>query len=92
MYPNKMLEYGYPRNDIMHAENREEIAENLRRKLGIPEGKKTILYAPTWRDDEFYGSGQYKFTLKLDLPKMKWPGYFRKHINIKSTQNITILI
>ncbi len=71
MYPNKMLEYGYPRNDIMHAENREEIAENLRRKLGIPEGKKTILYAPTWRDDEFYGSGQYKFTLKLDLPKMK---------------------
>lgn len=71
MYPNEMLEYGYPRNDIMHYENRDEIAANLRKKLGIPEGKKTILYAPTWRDDEFYGSGQYKFTLKLDLPKMK---------------------
>lgn len=71
MYPNEMLEYGYPRNDIMHASNKEEIAKNLRKKLGIPEGKKTILYAPTWRDDEFYGSGQYKFTLKLDLPKMK---------------------
>lgn len=71
MYPNEMLEYGYPRNDIMHDPNREELAANLRKKLGIPEGKKTILYAPTWRDDEFYGSGQYKFTLKLDLPKMK---------------------
>lgn len=71
MYPNEMLEYGYPRNDIMHDDNRDQIAADLRRKLGIPEGKKTILYAPTWRDDEFYGSGQYKFTLKLDLPKMK---------------------
>lgn len=71
MYPNEMLEYGYPRNDIMHMPNKDKIAEDLRRKLGIPEGKKTILYAPTWRDDEFYGSGQYKFTLKLDLPKMK---------------------
>jgi len=71
MYPNEMLEYGYPRNDIMHDKNRDQIAADLRRKLGIPEGKKTILYAPTWRDDEFYGSGQYKFTLKLDLPKMK---------------------
>ena len=71
MYPNEMLEYGYPRNDIMHDPRKEEIAAGLRKKLGIPEGKRTILYAPTWRDDEFYGSGQYKFTLKLDLPKMK---------------------
>jgi CDP-glycerol glycerophosphotransferase len=71
MYPNEMLEYGYPRNDIMHHPEKERIAADLRRKLGIPEGKKTILYAPTWRDDEFYGSGQYKFTLKLDLQKMK---------------------
>ena len=30
-----------------------------------------ILYAPTWRDDEFYGSGQYKFTLELDLDRLK---------------------
>ena len=31
----------------------------------------TILNAPTWRDDEYYAAGQYKFTLKLDLPKLK---------------------
>lgn len=72
MYTNgQMLEIGYPRNDLMYAENKEEIARKLRDKLGIPQNKKTILYAPTWRDDEYYGKGQYKFKLKLDLELMK---------------------
>jgi CDP-glycerol glycerophosphotransferase len=58
-----MLMYGYPRNDILHAPNRDELARQIRKKVGIPEGKKTILYAPTFRDDEYYGTGQYKFQL-----------------------------
>jgi CDP-glycerol glycerophosphotransferase len=70
MYENKLLETGYPRNDIMHAPDKEEIATRIRRQLGIPQDKKTILYAPTWRDDEFYGKGQYKFELQLDLQLM----------------------
>lgn len=71
MFDKTILETGYPRNDILHCEDRAEREKELRRKLGIPEGKKTILYAPTWRDDEFYGKGEYKFALKLDLQKMK---------------------
>ena len=65
-----MLEYGYPRNDILYWPNKDQIAKDLRKKLGIPEDKKTILYAPTWRDDEHYGKGEYKFTLALDLKLM----------------------
>lgn len=71
IYNKTMLETGYPRNDIMHWDNKDEISSSLRDKLGIPKGKKTILYAPTWRDDEYYTKGQYKFTLKLDLQLMK---------------------
>jgi CDP-glycerol glycerophosphotransferase len=71
MFDKEMLEFGYPRNDILYAPDKEEKAIALKKKLGIPLDKKTILYAPTWRDDEFYGSGQYKFELKLDLRKMK---------------------
>lgn len=71
MYEGKMLEYGYPRNDILYASDKEERAKRLKEKLGIPLDKKTILYAPTWRDDEHYGKGEYKFTLALDLKKMK---------------------
>ncbi len=72
MYTNgQMLEIGYPRNDLLYAPDKDEIAAKLKKKLKIPADKKTILYAPTWRDDEYYGKGQYKFKLKLDLELMK---------------------
>lgn len=71
MFNKTMLETGYPRNDILHAKDKDEIALNIRKRLNIPTNKKTILYAPTWRDDEFYGKGEYKFQLQLDLQKMK---------------------
>lgn len=68
---NKILEYGYPRNDILYAENRDEIAAEVKQELGIPEGKRVILYAPTWRDNQFYDRGKYKFTLALDLGRLQ---------------------
>lgn len=71
MYDGPLLRYGYPRNDILYREDKTKIAEKIKKSLGISQDKKVILYAPTWRDDEFYGSGQYKFTLKLDLEKMR---------------------
>lgn len=71
LYEGEMLEYGYPRNDILYWPNKDEIAQQLKEKLGIPKDKKTILYAPTWRDDQHYGSGQYKFELALDLKLLK---------------------
>lgn len=71
MFENEILEEGYPRNDILSSPDRVEIAKKLRETLGIPLDKKTILYAPTWRDDEHYGSGQYKFNLALDLHYLK---------------------
>ena len=71
MYDGNMLEIGYPRNDLLYNPNKDEIARKLKEKLKIPTHKKTILYAPTWRDDEYYGKGQYKFKLKLDLEMMK---------------------
>lgn len=68
---DKILEYGYPRNDVLYAENTEEIAAEVKRELGIPEGKRVILYAPTWRDNQFYGKGRYKFELAMDLGLMQ---------------------
>ncbi|HHT98256.1 MAG TPA: bifunctional glycosyltransferase family 2 protein/CDP-glycerol:glycerophosphate glycerophosphotransferase [Clostridiales bacterium] len=70
-FDNRILEYGYPRNDILHSQDKEERARDIKKKLKIPMDKKTILYAPTWRDDEYYGKGKYKFQLKLDLQLLK---------------------
>ncbi|MDY3774848.1 MAG: CDP-glycerol glycerophosphotransferase family protein, partial [Eubacterium sp.] len=67
----KIIEVGYPRNDILYSEHADEIAKEVKKEFGIPEGKRVILYAPTWRDNQFYGKGKYKFTLAMDLERMR---------------------
>ncbi len=67
----KILEAGYPANDPLYAPDKEEQASKIMAKLGIPKDKKVILYAPTWRDDNYFESGQYGFDLDLDLDRLK---------------------
>lgn len=70
-YPKeKMLEVGYPRNDLLFGDDREARAEALKKKLGLPLDKKLVLYAPTWRDDQARGNQEYGFDMKFDLKKM----------------------
>ncbi|MBK3495599.1 CDP-glycerol:glycerophosphate glycerophosphotransferase [Viridibacillus sp. YIM B01967] len=66
-----MLEDGYPRNDTLYINNNSDYITKMKTKLNIPLDKKVILYAPTWRDDEFYEPGKYRFNLKFDLNKLK---------------------
>jgi len=66
-----VIESGYPRNDILYTHNNEQSILEIKAKLNIPLDKKVILYAPTWRDDDYYRVGQYKFTLQLDLNKLQ---------------------
>ncbi|MDR1002589.1 MAG: CDP-glycerol glycerophosphotransferase family protein [Oscillospiraceae bacterium] len=47
---NSVLELGYPRNDFLYNYT-EEMVEKIKSDLGIPAGKKVILYAPTFRDN-----------------------------------------
>jgi CDP-glycerol glycerophosphotransferase len=70
-FENKMLEFGYPRNDILYSLNNEKDINIIKEKLNIPKNKKVILYAPTWRDNEFVEKGVYKFTLSLNIEKLK---------------------
>lgn len=70
-FKKEILEIGYPRNDILFHRNTEEFQLQLKKELGIPEDKKVILYAPTWRDNEFYEKGQYKFSKALDFEYLK---------------------
>jgi CDP-glycerol glycerophosphotransferase len=46
---------------------RDAVAAQVRVALCLPAGKKVVLYAPTWRDDEYYGPGRYKISMRLDL-------------------------
>ncbi|TDC80347.1 CDP-glycerol glycerophosphotransferase family protein [Streptomyces hainanensis] len=71
-FPNEILEYGYPRNDVFYREDREEVAARVRKALRLPEGKKVLLYTPTWRDDQRFGTGKkFKLDLQLDLEELE---------------------
>ncbi len=70
-FGKEMLEIGYPRNDVLFAKNNSTDIVELKKKLGLPLDKKIILYAPTWRDNEFYGKGKYKFNPPLDFGELQ---------------------
>lgn len=70
-FKKQILEIGYPRNDILIRENNPEKKAELKKKFHLPEDKKVILYAPTWRDNEFYGKGKYKFGPQMAFGKMQ---------------------
>lgn len=70
-FKNKMIETGYPRNDFLINYNNEETILKIKEKTSIPTDKKIILYAPTWRDNQYYSKGKYKFDLQIDIDLLK---------------------
>lgn len=70
-FNKEIIESGYPRNDYLLNENNLQEINRIKAILGVPLEKKVILYAPTWRDNQFYSKGKYKFDLKLDLDLLK---------------------
>jgi CDP-glycerol glycerophosphotransferase len=66
-YEGEILESGYPRNDVLCSGDTAALAATVRTRLGLPEGKKVVMYAPTWRDNQYYASGRYRFDFRLDL-------------------------
>ena len=65
----RLIETGYPRNDIL-SNYTEKDKQDVLKKYGLPANKKIILYAPTWRDNQFNTSG-YLFELKVDFKMWK---------------------
>lgn len=66
----KIIEEGYPRNDFLSNYKQNDII-TLKEKLNIPEGKKVILYAPTWRDNQHTSGVGYTYDLGVDFDELK---------------------
>ncbi|MBR5178552.1 MAG: CDP-glycerol glycerophosphotransferase family protein [Lachnospiraceae bacterium] len=60
-YRNEVIKAGYPRNDRLA----EAPAGNTGKR------KKVLLYAPTWRDNEYLGGGFYKCPSRPDFNKLE---------------------
>ncbi|MBU8789984.1 CDP-glycerol glycerophosphotransferase family protein [Oceanobacillus caeni] len=70
-FNKQVIESGYPRNDFLIHSNNTETISKIKERNQLPLDKKVILYAPTWRDNEYFSKGKYKFNLKMDLEKMR---------------------
>ena len=66
----EMLETGYPRNDVLARADRDGAAR-CRRRLGLPEGARVVLYAPTFRDDVRDSRGRYRLEPALDIDRLR---------------------
>ncbi|WP_460370489.1 CDP-glycerol glycerophosphotransferase family protein, partial [Actinocorallia lasiicapitis] len=69
-YDGEITVSGYPRNDALHHPDAPRRAAEVRARLGIPPGKKAVLYAPTWRDDLHAAIGKRGFRRELDLNRL----------------------
>ncbi|MCX4797149.1 CDP-glycerol glycerophosphotransferase family protein [Streptomyces sp. NBC_01242] len=72
-YGGEVLEAGSPANDLLFSADRAKTAERVRRRLGIPDGRRVVLYAPTYRDQLAHPPGadgerlRYRWDPALDL-------------------------
>ena len=91
--PSVVLEVGYPRNDAIAraCETAESLAATKARimeELGVPDGKKLLLYAPTWRDNDYKAGVGYVQDTLIDFDLLQkelsdeWCVLFRPHYYI----------
>lgn len=65
-FHGEILEIGYPRNDVLFQKNNPMDIKLLKQKYQLPQDKKIILYAPTWRDNSYYDKASYRMDAPLD--------------------------
>lgn len=65
-----LLVAGYPRNDFL-INYTDEQARKIKEKLNLPEDKKIILYAPTWRDNQYKAGVGYTYSLDVDFDYLR---------------------
>ena len=91
--PSVVLEVGYPRNDAIAraCETPGTLAAATTRimdELGVPRDKKLLLYAPTWRDNDYKAGVGYVQDTLIDFDLLQrelsdeWCILFRPHYYI----------
>lgn len=67
---NIFIDGEYPRNTFLNRLTEEQI-KDIKRRLWIPEGKRIILYAPTWRETSHKPGKGYQYELAVDFDKWR---------------------
>lgn len=67
---NIIIEEGYPRNDFLYNYTLDDLKQ-IKQKLKIPQDKKVILYAPTYRDNQHKSGVGYVYQTKVNFDFLK---------------------
>ena len=67
---NIILETGYPRNDFLFNYTDKNVKE-IKAGLNIPQNKKVLLYAPTYRDNQHSAGKGYTYKTETDFDRLK---------------------
>lgn len=65
-----IIEKGYPRNDYLINYKDEDI-KRIKKELKLPQDKKILLYAPTWRDNQHESGVGYTYKTEVDFDYLK---------------------
>jgi len=66
----KFIECGYPRNDFLFSFSDEDV-NRVKEKLNIPGDKKVLLYAPTFRDNNFERGRGFHYDIGIDFDMLQ---------------------
>lgn len=84
-YNGEIMESGYPRDDIYFSEDK-SLKHNIKKKLGIKDDMKVLIYAPTFRDSgdlSIYNIPLEQIVKSLEnRTKEKWAVIVRLHPNV----------
>ncbi|MFX4304214.1 CDP-glycerol glycerophosphotransferase family protein [Exiguobacterium sp. A1_3_1] len=69
-FKGPIIESGYPRNDLFFSSDKEQVIERIRTQLQLPEDRKVILYAPTFRDHQALSNGKFYFDYPFDFDRV----------------------
>lgn len=89
---DKVVEVGYPRDDFMYNYSNDDVIR-VKGLLGIPSDKKVLLYAPTWRDNQYSAGKGYVYDNPVDFGKLRqdlsdeWIILFRAHYLVANVFN-----
>ncbi len=89
---DNIIETGYPRNDILVNASVTYI-QNIKEQFGFNNEDKVLLYAPTFRDDEYISKGNYTQKIEIDLARIhaelpEWKILLRTHYLV--TENMDL--
>ena len=65
-----IIEEGYPRNDYLSNYEPKDV-NRIKQEIGIPLDKKVLLYAPTWRDNNYKLGAGYSHSFAVDFDRLQ---------------------